>query len=1286
MQFKLYFLSLVLAITAFATPAFSQCPNSAPIDLMQQVGNTVTVGTTLQAPIGNALYVWDFQDGSTGTGQFITHTYDQIGVYVITLTMYDSLQTSWCATGQLTVQINSSGTCDLIPTFTVTNQGGGLVSIGNVQVQNAVLPITYSWYIYGWGYFTTPTFEQVLPNGSYYICLQVTDAAGCVDSTCQDFVITDGPCVNNFLNAQPQVNNQNVNLVVYNWTNFSMPINLYIDYGDGTNQTGVMTSAYTAVHTYPAGGQTYNLCIYGTDANGCTDTLCQPVVTVACQTFPVTMQYVNSSPGVYQFFANASGGQQPYSYSWTFSNGQTFVSDSVGYAQAFFTVPGTYTACVTVTDANGCTGNYCTDVIVTPCNSFAGQITSTTNGLNANFTVGSIGGCGGNTYIWQSGSQTGQGATFQATYSQAGTYPVSVVISDACGCTITVTSSVTIGCNQSAQAVVMHTGNQTICGNQFYDSGNLTGNYLDNENYVLTLYPSTPGAMLHVTFTHLDLETNYDYLSVYDGNDTLGNQLAYLNGVYTNPVSFTSTSTDGSLTFHFTSDFTVTRTGWEAEISCSDLSIEAVNQNNGTWELIANSNQTWSSYTWSVDGVPLSGGSANFTTALPEGQHQLCLTVANVLGCTEQTCTWVNVPCTYQVQASTVVNGNVVTVTITDFNPQYYYSIYTENSWQSVMQETTDITFMTGGTHQICVYSDGICPDSACFNIDLGTENMDVISGYVWDDVNGNGLFDSNESAFANSYVQLCHMGATSTDTLTCIWALTDTTGFYSFSIFPGDYTLTSYIWQGLYVPTLPVGGGGYEFTAIGGQTITGFDFGYQNQAITISGTVFYDTNNNGIQNAGELGAAYKSIQIGNYWTYTDANGFYSLNTIPGTYEVTLTSPGNGYAITVPAAPYTYSVNASTIGQTYPGNNFGLWADPDLIDLSASISHISTVTPGFPVMTYLSYCNNSVTPQSGTFSYYWDPQLAISSPSVFSPAPTTFSAATNTATWSFSNLQPGGCSYIYQNSMAPTTLVLGTPVFNSVVVTPLNDYNPSNNIDTLHQTVVGSWDPNDKQGTPAGIGPANSILPNTELSYTIRFQNTGSAPAVNVVLIDTLSSDFIIETFHMNTASDEYTVHIDQATRVIRWTFNGIMLPDSASDPLGSIGFVNFSILPVSNQLDGTVLTNFADIYFDFNTPIRTNTTLHTIDRGAGIDEANNGPLVSVFPNPFSGSTQFLVNTPDNSQAKIQIYSVLGQVVAEFSVESGKLTTFDATGYAAGMYTYKVISKKANSTGKLIIR
>jgi len=116
-------------------------------------------------------------------------------------------------------------------------------------------------------------------------------------------------------------------------------------------------------------------------------------------------------------------------------------------------------------------------------------------------------------------------------------------------------------------AVNMHSGSITSCGIVFYDSGGESSQYSSNENYTLTVYPDLAGAMVQITFNIFNIENGWDDFYIYDGNSTS----APLVGSYTGsslPPSVISTATDGSLTFVFESDGSVTSTGWEAEISC----------------------------------------------------------------------------------------------------------------------------------------------------------------------------------------------------------------------------------------------------------------------------------------------------------------------------------------------------------------------------------------------------------------------------------------------------------------------------------------------------------------------------------------------------------------------------------------------------------------------------------------------------------------------------------------------------------------------------------------------
>ncbi len=139
---------------------------------------------------------------------------------------------------------------------------------------------------------------------------------------------------------------------------------------------------------------------------------------------------------------------------------------------------------------------------------------------------------------------------------------------------------------------------------------------------------------------------------------------------------------------------------------------------------------------------------------------------------------------------------------------------------------------------------------------------------------------------------------------------------------------------------------------------------------------------------------------------------------------------------------------------------------------------------------------------------------------------------------------------------------------------------------------MDSYDPNDKQVVPFGLTNENLIEKTTELDYTIRFQNTGTIEAVNIVVLDTLSEFLDIETIRLGMVSHDYNFMIDgdADTRILRFQFDNINLPDSNTNEPASHGFIKFKIKQKANNRIGTVIKNRAAIYFDFNSPIITNT------------------------------------------------------------------------------------------------
>jgi len=120
----------------------------------------------------------------------------------------------------------------------------------------------------------------------------------------------------------------------------------------------------------------------------------------------------------------------------------------------------------------------------------------------------------------------------------------------------------------------------TSCsGSIFYDSGGSAGNYGNSEDEVIT-FCSDDGSYVNARFTEFNTESNdafgvnevrSDILYVYDGNSVGVNPMYELSGIAdANDNVPVITSNSDCLTFRFESDGSVTRSGWEAIITCTD--------------------------------------------------------------------------------------------------------------------------------------------------------------------------------------------------------------------------------------------------------------------------------------------------------------------------------------------------------------------------------------------------------------------------------------------------------------------------------------------------------------------------------------------------------------------------------------------------------------------------------------------------------------------------------------------------------------------------------------------
>ncbi|MEA1873322.1 MAG: T9SS type A sorting domain-containing protein [Bacteroidota bacterium] len=236
------------------------------------------------------------------------------------------------------------------------------------------------------------------------------------------------------------------------------------------------------------------------------------------------------------------------------------------------------------------------------------------------------------------------------------------------------------------------------------------------------------------------------------------------------------------------------------------------------------------------------------------------------------------------------------------------------------------------------------------------------------------------------------------------------------------------------------------------------------------------------------------------------------------------------------------------------------------------------------------------------------------------------------------------------------------------------------------QEVFNSYDPNDKSVIPQGIASGHFIDSTQVLEYKIRFQNTGTALAQRVIIIDDISNYLNIESFQPLSASHNYSIDFPNASS-IRWTFNDINLPDSNTNEVESHGYVKFKIHQNQGNQINTEITNQAKIYFDYNLPIITNEVFNTIGDMSHVftsDEILESDQFSTYPNPASNFVHFSSN--ENIQ-RIELYDTNGRIIQIFTNVNQTKVKLSVSNYAAGLYYYRVTDKtNAIYGGKILIQ
>ena len=445
----------------------------------------------------------------------------------------------------------------------------------------------------------------------------------------------------------------------------------------------------------------------------------------------------------------------------------------------------------------------------------------------------------------------------------------------------------------------------------------------------------------------------------------------------------------------------------------------------------------------------------------------------------------------------------------------------------------------------------------------------------------------------------------------------------------------------------------------------------------TIQGNQKFDENNNGCD-ASDIPLSNLKFNITDGTTtgslISNTSGNYSIPVQAGTHTITPVFENPAYFTASPS-----SVNVTFPTQTSPfTQNFCVTANGAHPDLEVSILPINVARPGFDTTYKLIYKNKGNTTQSGSVNLVFNDAVL----DFVSANPVVTTQTVNNLTWNFTNLLPFETREITftlnVNSPMETPAVNNGEVLNyTATITSLaTDDMPNDNTFVFNQTVVNSFDPNDKTCLEGATIPPSKV--GDYVHYMIRFENNGTANAQNIVVKDMIDTNkFDISSLVPIKGSHSFVTNISAGNKV-EFIFENINLP---FDDANNDGYVSFKIKTKPTLTNGDTFSNSASIYFDYNFPIVTNTATTTIQALSRQDfEFSN--YFKLYPNPVTSTLN--IDAKDAIQiSSINIYNTLGQLVLVVP-NAQDVKTIDVSNLSSGNYFIKINSDKGTSNTKFI--
>lgn len=435
-----------------------------------------------------------------------------------------------------------------------------------------------------------------------------------------------------------------------------------------------------------------------------------------------------------------------------------------------------------------------------------------------------------------------------------------------------------------------------------------------------------------------------------------------------------------------------------------------------------------------------------------------------------------------------------------------------------------------------------------------------------------------------------------------------------------------------------------------------------------IKGKVRYDIDNNGCD-VNDVSAAMMMVSTQSpthkYSTFTNGNGEYSLVAKQGQYATFVDTALPNYTVN----PQNHSYNFISNGVTDIAD-FCILPNQVYKDIEMSIYPILTARPGFDTKYKMVITNKGTQKVSGDIALSYNAAkmnfLQASAPVV--------SQNNGNLTFNYQDLSPFQTKTIELkfNVLPMPANNIGEQLSINGTATVAGDINPSDNEFDLHQTLVGSYDPNDitvLEGSQILLQDADEYL-----HYVIRFQNTGNHFAEKVKVHNLLDPKLDGSTLVLESYSHSNEVLVTNEND-IEFNFNAIYLPGS-NDEANSHGFIAYKVKPKANVQANDIINNVADIYFDYNPAIVTNmVSTKIIEQTLGTQEQLK-KNIKIYPNPTTGIiTINTLSTPE----KVEVFNALGQKVRGFQ----NVNKIDISDLSTGIYILHVTSK---NEGKITVK